>query len=50
LVKRLCAIHESANRTYLCLFYDNPSAGAIYRGIGFLDAGIWVMGTPPARI
>ncbi len=26
-----------------CLFYDNPSAGKIYRGIGFTDAGQWGM-------
>lgn len=27
----------------LCLFYDNPSAGAIYKRIGFEDIGFWMM-------
>ncbi|UFT98978.1 GNAT family N-acetyltransferase [Radiobacillus kanasensis] len=27
----------------LCLFYDNPEAGAIYKRIGFEDIGTWVM-------
>jgi len=27
----------------LCLFYDNPSAGAIYKRIGFVDIGFWMM-------
>ncbi len=27
----------------LCLFYDNPSAGKIYKRIGFTDIGIWSM-------
>jgi predicted GNAT family acetyltransferase len=26
-----------------CLFYDNPEAGSIYRRLGFLDIGVWVM-------
>ena len=25
----------------VCLFYDNPAAGAIYKRIGFYDIGIW---------
>ncbi|MDG4657778.1 GNAT family N-acetyltransferase [Ectobacillus antri] len=29
----------------LCLFYDNPAAGAIYKRIGFEDIGIWMMYT-----
>ncbi len=28
---------------YLCLFYDNPDAGRIYRRLGYKDAGQWVM-------
>jgi aminoglycoside 3-N-acetyltransferase len=32
---------------YLCLFYDNPAAGRIYRRLGFIDVGEWVMATPP---
>ncbi|MCF8009434.1 MAG: GNAT family N-acetyltransferase [Halanaerobiales bacterium] len=27
----------------LCLFYDNPKAGKIYKRIGFEDIGIWSM-------
>lgn len=30
---------------YLCLFYDNPDAGRIYRRLGFYDAGQWVLAT-----
>lgn len=29
----------------LCLFYDNPEAGAIYKKIGFKDIGFWMMYT-----
>ncbi|CAG9620510.1 GNAT family N-acetyltransferase [Sutcliffiella rhizosphaerae] len=29
----------------LCLFYDNPNAGAIYKRIGFEDIGFWMMYT-----
>jgi predicted GNAT family acetyltransferase len=29
----------------LCLFYDNPSAGVIYKRIGFEDIGFWMMYT-----
>ncbi|MEL3973942.1 GNAT family N-acetyltransferase [Rossellomorea oryzaecorticis] len=27
----------------LCLFYDNPEAGKIYKNIGFEDIGYWMM-------
>ncbi|MEG0473721.1 MAG: GNAT family N-acetyltransferase [Solibacillus sp.] len=27
----------------LCLFYDNPAAGAIYKRLGFEDIGMWTM-------
>ncbi|WP_175990608.1 GNAT family N-acetyltransferase [Bacillus sp. Marseille-Q1617] len=27
----------------LCLFYDNPEAGSIYKNIGFEDIGYWMM-------
>ncbi|SHH79317.1 hypothetical protein SAMN02745135_02158 [Caloranaerobacter azorensis DSM 13643] len=27
----------------LCLFYDNPKAGKIYKRLGFKDIGIWTM-------
>jgi uncharacterized protein len=29
----------------LCLFYDNPRAGSIYKKIGFQDIGFWMMYT-----
>ncbi|WP_342043557.1 GNAT family N-acetyltransferase [Bacillus sp. OTU2372] len=29
----------------LCLFYDNPEAGAIYKRIGFEDIGFWMIYT-----
>jgi len=28
---------------YLCLFYDNPEAGKIYKRLGFKDVDFWVM-------
>ncbi|MGG3737365.1 GNAT family N-acetyltransferase [Aeribacillus pallidus] len=28
---------------YLCLFYDNPDAGKIYKRLGFQDIGTWTM-------
>ncbi len=27
----------------LCLFYDNPAAGSIYKRLGFKDIGMWSM-------
>ncbi|KAA0546216.1 GNAT family N-acetyltransferase [Bacillus sp. BGMRC 2118] len=27
----------------LCLFYDNPEAGSIYKRLGFVDIGTWIM-------
>lgn len=30
----------------LCLFYDNPKAGKIYKRIGFKDIGIWSIWSP----
>jgi len=27
----------------VCLFYDNPDAGRIYRKIGFNEIGLWTM-------
>jgi predicted GNAT family acetyltransferase len=30
----------------LCLFYDNPKAGSIYKRLGFQDIGIWSMNYP----
>jgi uncharacterized protein len=34
-----------AEGKYLCLFYDNPKAGNIYKRLGFVDIGKWVMNT-----
>ncbi len=41
---KLCSelLHEGKE---LCLFYDNPSAGVIYKRIGFEDIGFWMMYT-----
>ncbi len=38
-------MHEYLNirKKYLCLFYDNPKAGAIYKRLGFKDIDKWVM-------
>ncbi|WNB90691.1 GNAT family N-acetyltransferase [Bacillus sp. NEB1478] len=30
----------------LCLFYDNPKAGSIYKRLGFKDIGLWSMNFP----
>jgi len=32
-----------AEKESVCLFYDNPKAGAIYKRIGFEDIGMWRM-------
>jgi len=32
-----------AEKQYVCLFYDNPEAGKIYKKIGFEDIGLWTM-------
>ena len=32
-----------AKGKYLCLFYDNPEAGTIYKRLGFVDTEMWVM-------
>jgi predicted GNAT family acetyltransferase len=45
-VSGLCRDVLAGGRAFLCLFYDNPAAGAIYRRIGFQETGTWVMGTP----
>lgn len=38
----LCRELLNENKT-LCLFYDNPKAGRIYKKLGFKDIGIWRM-------
>jgi len=30
-------------KQYVCLFYDNPAAGKIYKNVGFMDMGLWTM-------
>ena len=39
-VKKLCEDLLQQGKT-LCLFYDNPDAGSIYRRIGFKEIGQW---------
>ncbi len=39
---KLCRQLLAENKE-LCLFYDNPAAGAIYKRIGFEDIGLWMM-------
>lgn len=41
-MRRLCKEQLSLGRS-LCLFYDNPQAGRIYRRLGFKDIGRWAM-------
>lgn len=41
-LSKLCHDLLSENRT-LCLFYDNPEAGAIYHKLGFETIGKWKM-------
>ncbi|MBT2687636.1 GNAT family N-acetyltransferase [Bacillus sp. ISL-47] len=41
---KLCRQLLAENKE-LCLFYDNPAAGAIYKRIGFEDIGFWMMYT-----
>jgi len=43
-MSKLCRDLLEENKM-LCLFYDNPSAGAIYKRIGFVDIGKWSMWT-----
>jgi len=41
-VSKLCSELLGEGKT-LCLFYDNPKAGEIYKRLGFVDIGIWSM-------
>jgi len=41
-LSKLCQDLLSENRT-LCLFYDNPEAGAVYHKLGFETIGKWKM-------
>lgn len=42
-VETLCKENLADGKSFLCLFYDNPSAGSIYRKIGFKELGIYTM-------
>ena len=50
LVSELARILLADRLQYLCLFYNNPEAGRIYRRLGFKDAGMWVMATRQANL
>ncbi|RKD34258.1 GNAT family N-acetyltransferase [Thermohalobacter berrensis] len=41
-MNKLCRELLSEGKT-LCLFYDNPNAGKIYKRLGFEDIGKWLM-------
>jgi predicted GNAT family acetyltransferase len=43
LMQRLMQIYFEQKNKDLCLFYDNPSAGKIYKRLGFSDIGFWLM-------
>ena len=43
LVARLCQDCLKEGMKFLCLFYDNPEAGYIYRKIGFTEIGQYAM-------
>lgn len=43
LVAKLCADFLGEGKQFLCLFYDNPAAGSIYRKIGFCELGGYMM-------
>lgn len=43
LVSKLCRDCLDEGMQFLCLFYDNPEAGAIYRKLGFKEIGEYAM-------
>ncbi len=43
LMRHLCGECFNTGLSFLCLFYDNPSAGAIYHSLGFETIGRWGM-------
>ncbi|SDW25694.1 hypothetical protein SAMN05444487_10278 [Marininema mesophilum] len=49
LMDRLCR-EVLADGKKLCLFYDNPKAGLIYKGLGFYDIGKWNMINVSSRL
>lgn len=42
-MNELCAVEFSRGRSFLCLFYSNPTAGALYHRLGFETIGRWGM-------
>ncbi len=42
-VARLCRDSFAEGKKFLCLFYDNPKAGRIYRRLGFEEIGRYAM-------
>lgn len=46
LVASLCRDCLDRGMKFLCLFYDNPKAGSIYRKIGFCEMGGYILMTP----
>ncbi len=42
-VKKICEETFNEGKQFICLFYDNPEAGAIYRKIGFEEIGEYTM-------
>jgi predicted GNAT family acetyltransferase len=43
LVAKLCEDFLNEGKQFLCLFYDNPEAGSIYRKIGFTELGNYIL-------
>ena len=41
-LSKLCSDFIDKNKS-LCLFYDNPKAGRVYKKIGFEEIGTWIM-------
>ncbi|WP_152657971.1 GNAT family N-acetyltransferase [Oceanobacillus sp. CFH 90083] len=41
-MEKLCVTLLAEGKS-LCLFYDNPAAGNIYKRLGFKDIGMWTM-------
>ncbi|WP_431028387.1 GNAT family N-acetyltransferase [Lysinibacillus sp. LZ02] len=41
-MEKLCSELLAEGKS-LCLFYDNPAAGSIYKRLGFVDIGMWTM-------
>lgn len=42
-VREVCRRSFLDGKEFLCLFYDNPEAGRIYRGMGFEEIGLYDM-------